>query len=237
MSVSDLDRFQNKIGYSFKDKSLLLTALTHSSFVKGGNGKSGNKDNERLEFLGDAVLSLCVGEQIFRTYTGISEGVMSRTRAAAVCESALYEAAKKLGIPNMILLSYGEAVSGGRDKPSILSDALEAVIGAIYLDGGLEPARKFILSFTDVKLSYNASRMKDDKTRLQEYVQERHMGNIAYEVINISGPDHKREFTIQVKIGENVYGTGKGLSKHEAGRHAAAEALSVLETKTDIDKE
>lgn len=229
-----LNRFQERIGYAFKDVSLLRTALTHSSYVKSNNAQGVCKDNERLEFLGDAVLGLCVGEQIFKTYNNISEGVMSRTRAAAVCEGALYEAAKKLGIPNVILLSYGESISGGRDKPSILSDALEAVIGAIYLDGGLEVARKFILSFTDVSYSYNASRKKDHKTRLQEFVQERHMGTIHYEVIKITGPDHKREFTIQVKINETVYGVGTGTSKHEAGKAAAMQALSKLE---NTDKE
>ena len=227
MMDTKLELFQERIGYSFNDKNLLRTALTHSSFVKGSHEH--RRDNERLEFLGDAVLGLCVGEQIYRTFDGVSEGIMSRARANAVCEAALYEAAKKLGIPDVILLSYGETVSGGKDKPSILSDAVEALIGAIYLDGGLEAARTFILSFTDVRLSFNASKRKDDKTQLQEYVQERHMGNISYDVVDIKGPDHKRIFTIEVKINDIVYGKGTGYSKHEAGRNAAAQALTVLE--------
>lgn len=229
MSSQNLEVFQNIIGYSFKDLSLLRTALTHSSYARGSGNTSHAKDNERLEFLGDAVLGLCVGEQIYKTYSAISEGVMSRVRAAAVCEEALFRAAKKLRIPEFLLMSYGEVMSGGREKPSILSDALEAVIGAIYLDGGLDAARKFVLSFTDVASSYNESKIKDSKTRLQEYVQERHMGPITYEVIGTDGPDHKRTFTIELRINDIVYGTGTGLSKHEAGRHAAEQALKKLE--------
>ena len=222
--------FEERIGYTFSDKTLLRTALTHSSYSRTGG--ENYKNNERLEFLGDAVLGLCVGEQIYSTYKGVSEGAMSKARAAAVCESALYEAAKKLGIPDVILLGYGEAVSGGRDKPSILSDALEALIGAIYLDGGLEEARKFILSFTDVKTSFNSSKSKDYKTRFQEYVQERHMGNIEYDVVDVKGPDHKRVFTIEVKINGTVYGKGVGYSKLEAGKNAAKMALMSLKTDT-----
>ena len=228
MSENNLLKFQQKIGYTFKDISLLRTALTHSSFVRGNSSHEDCKDNERLEFLGDAVLGLCVGEKIFRTYTSVSEGVMSRTRAVAVCEETLYTVAKELGMPEYILMSYGEVMSGGRDKPSILSDALEAVIGAIYLDGGLEEARKFVLSFTDVAGSYNKSRKKDSKTRLQEYVQERHMGTISYDVVDVSGPDHKRVFTIELKINDVLYGKGVGLSKHEAGMNAATEALEHI---------
>ena len=224
-----LDSFQARIGYTFKDPELLKTALTHSSYVKACVQGEGVRDNERLEFLGDAVLGLCVGEQIFRTYDSINEGSMSRARAVAVCEGTLYEAAKELGIPAVLRLSYGEASSGGRDKPSILSDALEAVIGAIYLDGGLEEARRFILSFTDVKSSFAISHNKDEKTHLQELVQEKHMGAIAYEVVSTSGPDHMRIFTIAVTINGEVFGTGKGKSKHEAGRLAAAEALKALQ--------
>ena len=228
MSSQSLEKFQDRICYKFKDDNLLKTALTHSSYVKSAGAHENCTDNERLEFLGDAVLGRCVGEQIFRTYECVSEGVMSRARAAAVCESALYDAAKALGIPEVIRLSYGEAVSGGRDKPSILSDALEALIGAIYLDAGLEEARKFILSFTDIRSSYSISKKKDEKTRLQEYVQERHMGIISYEVTDIQGPDHRRVFTIAVKINSTVYGMGTGYSKHEAGKCAAAEALFKL---------
>ena len=228
MSERKLDNFQARIGYTFKNKSLLKTALTHSSYVKSSPYGANRHDNERLEFLGDAVLGLCIGEQIFKTYSDASEGIMSRARAAAVCENALYEASKKIGIPECILLSYGEAVSGGRDKPSILSDALEAVIGAIYIDGGLDEARKFILSFTDVCDYYKSSKNKDEKTRLQEYIQERHMGSISYDVVSMSGPDHHRCFTISVKINGTEYGQGSGFSKHEAGRNAASAALKKL---------
>lgn len=226
-----LEDFQKCIDYSFNDIELLRTALTHSSFAKTAGQDKKVHDNERLEFLGDAVLGLCVGEQIFRTYSGISEGVMSRTRANAVCEEALYEAAKNMGLPDMMLLSYGEVMSGGKDKPSILSDALEAVIGAIYLDGGLEAARKFVLSFTDVQSAYKASRKKDSKTRLQEFVQERHMGQVDYVVVAVDGPDHRHTFTIDVRLNGAVLGTGRGMSKHEAGKAAAEMALSNLENK------
>lgn len=227
MKEIGLERFQELIGYEFHDKQLLYNALTHSSFIKANSHKN-DANNERLEFLGDAVLGLCVGEEIFRTYPHISEGVMSRVRAASVCETALYEAAKKMQIPSVIRLGYGESVSGGRDKPSILSDAVEALIGAIYLDGGLEEARKFIFSFTDIESSYHSSRQKDDKTKLQEYVQEKHMGTISYDVISVTGPDHNHVFTMEVKINDITYGKGTGHSKHEAGKNAAAQALCTL---------
>lgn len=234
MSDANYLKLQDKIGYRFNEPLLLREALTHSSYSRcfpEDVEKYGFRDNERLEFLGDAVLGLCVGEKLFLTYKGVSEGAMSRARAAAVCEEALYLAAKRLGVAEHIIMSYGEVMSGGRDKPSILSDAMEAVIGAIYLDGGLEQARQFVMSFTDVTQFFNSSRKKDSKTRLQEYVQERRLGNISYQVVEVSGPDHKRVFTIEVRIDDKVHGTGTGSSKHDAGMNAAANALHSLTGK------
>ncbi len=160
-----------KLNYSFTDVELLNTALTHSSFVRGDNRIYPN--NERMEFLGDAVLELCASEYLYLNYPKMNEGMMTRTRARTVCESALNLVAKELELGKYLLLSHGEENTGGREKPSILSDALEAVIGSIFLDGGIECAKRFILSFikNSVEEAARSLSAKDYKTLLQEYVQ------------------------------------------------------------------
>lgn len=223
-----LNELASKLSYSFTDIELLNVALTHSSFVKGEN--RANVHNERMEFLGDAVLELCVSEYLYKNYPKMNEGMMTRTRSRAVYEPALFEVAQRLDLGEYLLLSHGEENTGGREKPSILSDALEAVIGAIYLDGGMENARKFILSFVKVSIE-NAIRSvsaKDYKTLLQEYVQRSHSGELEYTVIGINGPDHKRVFTMQINIGGVVYGFGEGGTKQEAGQNAAKATLELL---------
>lgn len=226
-----LEELQGKLGYTFNDISLLNTALTHTSFVKG-EGKN-SEHNERLEFLGDAVLELCVSGFLYKNYPMLDEGKMTKARALTVCEASLFEVAKHCGLGDKLLLSRGEANSGGRKKPSILSDALEAVIGAIYLDGGFEKASAFILKFAPqfVKAAVEGALNKDHKTALQELVQGEHMGALEYVLVGESGPDHKKEFEMLITIDKKPYASGKGSSKQEAGQNAAKAVLELLNKK------
>ena len=226
--LTQLEGIQKRLSYRFRDASLLDEALTHSSYVKG-DGKA-DRHNERLEFLGDAVLELCVSEFLYRNYQGMDEGAMTRLRALAVYEPALCRTARELGLGPALLLSRGEEHSGGREKPSILADAAEAVIGAVYLDGGIQPASRIILHFAADVIREAAGRAssKDDKTRLQEYVQKHHLGGVRYVLAESSGPDHRRTFRMQAVVQNRVMGEGVGASKQEAGQKAAREALLRL---------
>jgi len=226
-----LAQLQDWIGYKFKDITLLDTALTHTSFVKG-DGK-GKVHNERLEYLGDAVLELCITEQLFMRHPDWSEGAMTRARASIVCETALDESARShFALQEYLLLGHGEENTGGRDKPSIIADALEALIGAIYIDGGTDEAKSFILRFAGPKLLSAADNGpgKDHKTSLQEYVQKKHLGNIGYRLVSATGPDHQKEFRIRVSLNDKLVGEGVGNSKQEAGQRAAHAALKSLRT-------
>lgn len=220
-----LNALEERLEYQFHDLALLDTALTHTSYVKGDGRASAH--NERLEFLGDAVLELCASEYLFIRFPDSDEGAMTRLRAQAVCESALYEVAKDYGFGRLLLLGRGEDHSGGREKPSILSDAVEAVIGALYIDGGMEVAKRFIMRFVhkSVEDAMAGRLIKDHKTMLQEYVQKHHMGQIAYELIGSSGPDHNKTFSMRVLVAGETAGTGEGRTKQEAGQQAARAAL------------
>ena len=220
-----LNALEERLEYQFHDLALLDTALTHTSYVKGDGRASAH--NERLEFLGDAVLELCTSEYLFTRFPDSDEGAMTRLRAQAVCESALYEVAKDYGFGRLLLLGRGEDHSGGREKPSILSDAVEAVIGALYIDGGMEVAKRFIMRFVhkSVEDAMAGRLIKDHKTMLQEYVQKHHIGQIAYELIGSSGPDHNKTFSMRVLVAGETAGTGEGRTKQEAGQQAARAAL------------
>lgn len=224
-----LMQLQDWIGYRFKDLALLDMALTHTSFVKGdGKGKA---HNERLEYLGDAVLELCVSEQLFLRHPEWSEGAMTRARASIVCETALDESARShFELQEYLLLGHGEENTGGRDKPSIIADALEALIGAVYIDGGMDEAKSFILRFAGPKLLSVTDNGpgKDHKTSLQEYVQKKHLGSIGYRLVSATGPDHQKEFRIRVSLNDKLVGEGVGNSKQEAGQRAAHAALKSL---------
>lgn len=226
--LSELKQLQNTLEYQFKDVELLNTALTHTSYVKGENRSSGH--NERLEFLGDAVLELIVSEYLYVNNPSMNEGLMTRIRSRAVYENALFDAAMKIGLGKYLLLSHGEEHTGGREKPSILSDALEAVIGAMYIDGGVEPAKKFTLGFAVdfINEAVKTISVKDFKTLLQEFVQQNHSGSLEYDVVSVSGPDHKRLFTIEAVINGKSFGRGQGYSKQEAGQNAAHATLMML---------
>lgn len=220
----DLNAFEEKIGYTFKNKELLKTALTHSSYA---NENKLPHDNERLEFLGDSVLGFVTAEYLFEEYKSRPEGVLTKLRAAVVCEKSLFRFSEKISLGEFILIGRGEEHTGGRNRPSILSDAFEAVIAAMYLDGGMEVVKPYILSFIKEAVKREAS-FKDNKSLLQEEIQ-RTKGNIlSYEETGESGPDHDKRFTFVVKLNGEIVGSGEGRSKKEAEQAAAGDALLNL---------
>ncbi len=220
-------KFEEKIGYKFQDKKLLDRALTHSSYAN--EGKKNGKNNERLEFLGDSVLSLVVAKHLFLKYKDIPEGELTKLRASLVCEKALDEFARKIDLGSYLLLGKGEDMTGGRNRPSILSDAFEAVIAAIYLDGGFEEAEKFVLGFIPTELDVkSANKLADYKTALQEIIQQNREEKIEYVMVEEKGPDHAKIFTFEVMLNSNVIGKGEGSSKKQAEQNAAREALKLM---------
>ncbi len=223
--INDLKELQKTISYDFKDEGSLTQALTHKSYANEKKGLI--KDNERLEFLGDAVLDLSISHLIMEKFPDLPEGEMSKLRASVVNENSLAALAEEIGLHQYLLLGHGEELSGGRKKPSILADALEAIIAAIYLDGGFDAAfktvsRHFIdlLSKTDLYVDY--------KTRLQELTQDRLKCMPVYSLKGAFGPDHARVFEVELEIDGKLYGTGKGKTKKEAEQKAAKEALDKL---------
>jgi len=216
--------FEKKIGYEFKDKSLLKRALTHSSYA---NEMGTGLDNERLEFLGDSVLGFITAEYLFNHYKDKAEGDLTKKRAYAVCEKTLFGYAEKIGLGDMILLGKGEERTGGRQRPSVVSDAFEAVIAAIYLDGGIENAKKFVLPFIEIA-SETKPVFKDYKSTLQEVLQQNPTEKFEYIVVGESGPDHNKEFIVEVHLNSNVIGKGKGSSKKRAEQEAARSALELM---------
>ena len=219
---------QNKIGYQFKNPALLNEALTHSSYANEHKSQH-IKYNERLEFLGDSVLSIVVSDYIYKNCPELPEGELTKLRASLVCEKSLYEFAKKIDLGNYLILSKGERNNGGADRPSILSDAFEALIAAIYIDGGIEPASKHILNFV-IPAIKNSKKKKinDYKTTLQEIIQKNPGEKLEYVLVKESGPDHNKHFVVEVHLNSNVIGKGGGRSKKEAEQQAAREALELM---------
>ena len=216
--------------YEFKNKQLLKNALTHSSFANENKPAGGS--NERLEFLGDSVLSIIVAEHIFKNYKNLPEGELTKIRASLVCESALYEFSEELHLGDFLLLGKGEAQNGGNRRPSILADAFEAVLAAIYLDGGIEPAKRHVLRFIDKKLAcMNTVAFKDYKTLLQEVIQQNPEEKLEYVLVGESGPDHDKQFKVEVHLNSNVIGAGVGGSKKRAEQEAARQALELMGEK------
>lgn len=209
-------------GYSFKNEELLNTALSHSSYANEHKKES----NERLEFLGDSVLSIIVSEYLFSRFPEVDEGELTKMRASLVCEKSLAGFAEKIGLPNMLLLGKGELAMGGNKRPSIVSDAFEAVLAAIYLDGGMENAKKFVLRFMPKKQIGGS--FKDYKTTLQEVIQKNPEEQLSYVLTGESGPEHDKQFTVEVHLNSNVIGVGVGHSKKNAEQMAAKEALLLM---------
>ena len=225
---TDLDGFQKIIQYQFNNIGLLKNALTHSSYAN--EKKTGNyKDNERLEFLGDAVLELTSSEFIYTGNPDMNEGKMTRLRASIVCEPTLAMCARQIHLQEYIMLGKGEDLTGGRTRDSIISDALEALIGAIYLDGGFANAKEFIHRFVLNDLE-NKQLFYDSKTILQEVVQGEHE-QLTYVLTDESGPDHNKSFTVRACIGERVIGSGTGHTKKAAEQEAAYQALLMLKNQ------
>ena len=221
-------KLEERLGYGFRDKTLLETALSHSSYA---NERHGVSSNERLEFLGDAVLGFCAAKTICRLYPAMPEGEMTRLRAELVCEASLHHVAEALGLSEYIRLGRNEECNGGRRRVSILADSVEAIIAAMYLDGGLEPAEHFIEEriLKDVRAGHRPVRT-DYKTQLQEILQRK--GGIApsYEIIGESGPDHNKSFEARVMLHDGAFAEGIGKSKKEAEQAAAKAALQTLQS-------
>ncbi|MCL2851547.1 MAG: ribonuclease III [Defluviitaleaceae bacterium] len=215
------------LNYEFNDNILLELALTHSSFSNENNLPA---SNQRLEFLGDAVLELVISDMLYCSYPEMDEGELTKLRASIVCEPSLCEVAKNISLGKRILLGNGEEMSGGRERGSILSDALEAVIGAIYLDGGLESVREFIRSNFSDKLESGAAQgfEADYKSRLQEIVQNRSKSTIVYKIVAEEGPDHDKRFTAEAVKDTRVVGRGGGKTKKDAEQQAALAALKRM---------
>jgi ribonuclease-3 len=225
--MKELDELEKKLGYSFQDKNLLTQALTHSSYVFEKK-EDPFSCNERLEFLGDAVLELVSSEFLYENYPAKPEGELTRIRAALVWEDALFESADEAGIGPFLRLGRGEEKEGGRKKKSVLSDAFEAVIGAMYLDGGIEPARDFIRRFCLKDIRRHVLH-HDCKSALQELTQKDGGVLPEYRLVSESGPDHQKEFVVEVLLKGKVLGTGRGSSRKTAEKEAAKEALEKLE--------
>ena len=221
-----------RIGYTFKNDELLIESLTHSSASNEVRSKGRNIEcNERLEFLGDSVLSLIVSEYLYEHYAHIDEGDMSKIRAAVVCESALAKYAKKIGLGEYLILGRGEDINHGRERPSIISDAFEALIAALYLDSDcLLFLRRFVLSFVinEIEEITRNSSFVDHKTELQQIVQQLSGEKLEYILVGESGPDHSKQFEIEARLNSNVIGRGKASSKRKAEQLAAKEALKLF---------
>lgn len=223
LKESDYQELEKKIGYTFQNRALLKQAVTHSSFA---NEQKINRQKhyERLEFLGDAVLELVSSDFLFQTHPEMPEGQLTKLRASMVCEPALAYCAKDLTLDSYIQLGKGEEATGGRYRDSIVSDVMEAVIGAIYLDGGMEPARTYIHRFILSDLE-NKQLFLDSKTNLQEYMQQNLKKEFHYRLVEESGPEHDKVFLVEVVMDEKVLGRGKGRTKKAAEQQAAYEAL------------
>ncbi|MDQ5983701.1 MAG: Ribonuclease 3 [Eubacteriales bacterium SKADARSKE-1] len=227
MINTNIKQLEDNLEYKFKNINYLKMALTHSSFANESKNKI--KSNERLEFLGDSILGIVVAEYIFLNCPNLPEGELSKMRASLVCEKSLCGFSKSLNVGDFLRLSHGEMNSKGNERPSILADAFEAIIAAIYLDGGMENAREFILGFIKPCLSKKkTSAFKDYKTILQEIVQQNKEETISYALVKEAGPDHDKHFEVEVRFNTNVVGKGGGRSKKEAEQQAAREALRLM---------
>ena len=224
-----MDKLEEKIGYAFQNRDLLRTALTHSSYANEKHA-DGLPCYERLEFLGDSILGLVTADFLYHHEPPLPEGSMTRLRAELVCEQALHKVALELGIAPYMRLGRGEEHTGGRERASVLADMVESIIAALYLDSGLDEARRFILDkvLRDAEIS-EAHRSQDYKTALQELVQRQPNQQIRYELIGESGPDHNKTFSFRVTINGVSAGEGSGRSKKEAEQMAARKALEALQ--------
>ncbi len=218
---------EEKLNYSFKNEKLLINALTHSSYAN--EARDGITSNERLEFLGDSVLSIVVSEFIYKKFKNLPEGELTKLRASLVCEKSLCQFSRELELGKYLRLGKGEEKSGGRERDSILADAFESVLAAIYLDGGFEKAKKHVMRFITNELKHTEDEVfKDYKTALQEIIQRNPEESVAYILTGETGPDHDKIFEIEVRLNSNTIGKGRGKSKKQAEQLAAKEALHLM---------
>ena len=221
----ELRELQEKIQYTFREPALLHRALSHSSYVNERANE--HQSNERLEFLGDSVLGFITAEYYYAQFKTYPEGDLTKLRAAMVCEKSLCVFARELDLGKYLLLGKGEICTGGRERPSILADAFEALIAAIYLDGGIDAARTFVLRYVH-KAAGKAGAFHDYKTKLQEVIQKNPEESVEYVHVGESGPDHDKRFEVEVHLNSNIIGKGVGKSKKLAEQEAAREALTLL---------
>ena len=225
-----MEVLEKKLGYKFNNIKLLENALTHSSYAN--EARNGYKSNERLEFLGDSVLSIIVADYLYKNFKTIPEGELTKLRASLVCEKSLCSFSRSIDLGRFLLLGKGEEKGGGRERDSILADAFEAVLAAIYLDGGMDNACKFVLRFVLPELEHRQDGcFKDYKTALQEIIQRNPEEAVTYILKGESGPDHDKVFEVEVHLNSNVIGVGKGKNKKQAEQMAAKQALELMGAK------
>ena len=228
---SPMEALQSRMGYRFRDPALLVNALTHSSYANEAAARGGDtKSNERLEFLGDSVLSLVVSRYLYEEYPALPEGELSKIRAQTVCEKTLALFARKIDLGSALLLGHGESQNKGNERDSILSDAFEALLAALYLDGGFETLQTFLLPFVveQVRGILESHHTTDYKTMLQQIVQQENGEILDSCIVSETGPAHCRRFEVEARLNSNVIGKGVGSSKREAEQNAAREALSYF---------
>ncbi len=223
-----MEELERILGYRFKDPELLCRALSHSSYTN--EVKTVRESNERLEFLGDSVLSIIVAEYLFNHFQKFPEGELTKLRASLVCEKSLAAFARELELGRFLFLGKGEQQNGGRERPSILADAFEAVLAAMFLDGGMEIAKKHVLRFVEAELQNHTveEAFHDYKTQLQEIIQRNPEEELVYVLTGEEGPDHDKRFTVEVRLNSNVIGKGIGHSKKQAEQYAARQALQLM---------
>ncbi|MDD4503864.1 MAG: ribonuclease III [Clostridiaceae bacterium] len=231
--LKQLNEFENVIGYSFKNINILNNALTHSSYI--GSKSDFLEHNERLEFIGDAILDMVISLYLYSKCKNSPEGSLTRFRAGIVCEHSLYNASNRLKLGQYLLLSKGEENTGGRKRVSILADAFEAIIAAIYLDGGIKKTKTFILANLEdiINDAVEHRLFSDYKSFLQEYIQKNNLGKLSYKLLKEKGPDHDKTFDIALYLDNGIIGRGAGHSKKDAQQAAARDAIKGLGVKNE----
>ena len=226
--LRQINKLQSILKIKFRNKSPLNRALTHRSHLNEAG--PGARDNERLEYLGDSVLALVVNEYLFKRFEKYPEGDLAKIKSAVVSEATLFKVARELNLGSFLLMGKGEELSGGRTRPSILANSLEAVIGALYLDSGLKDCKKLVLSLlkSDIERIDSMESYRDPKTTLQEYVQKKYRERPLYEIIAESGPDHQKQFTVRLVVAGKSVAEGTGASKRGAEMEAARKALEMI---------
>lgn len=231
--LEQLKEFENIIGYSFKNINLLNNALTHSSFISSRSEFV--EHNERLEFIGDAILDMIISLYLYAKCKNSTEGNLTRFRSGIVCEQSLYNASSHLRLGRYLLLGKGEENTGGRKRVSILADAFEAVVAAIYIDGGIRKAREFILTNLEDTINDSVEQrlFSDYKSFLQEYIQKKNSGKLTYRLAKEKGPDHDKTFEIELYLDDNIIGRGTGHSKKDAQQAAARDAIMRMGVRNE----